>query len=113
MTSGWLREKGARVLQRNALTYPNPMRGKYTDDRALERERSMTHDRRLYPVLIAAALLIGPPLGAQAAGSVADTSHFRALELPAPNEYRTGSGDPGRSTGSSESTTVSRQHSIR
>jgi len=55
----------------------------------------MTHDRRLYPVLIAAALLIGPPLGAQAAGSVADTSHFRALELPAPNEYRTGSGRPG------------------
>jgi len=55
----------------------------------------MTHDRRLYPVLIAAALLIGPPLGAQAAGSVADTSHFRALELPAANEYRTGSGRPG------------------
>src|SRR2546423_14555369 len=27
--------------------------------------------------------------------SVADTSPFRALDLPAPNEYRTGSGRPG------------------
>jgi hypothetical protein len=34
-------------------------------------------------------------LRAQAPASVADTSHFRALELPAPNEYRTGDGRPG------------------
>src|SRR5436309_3146821 len=32
---------------------------------------------------------------AQSGASVADTSHFRALGLPAPNEYRTGSGRPG------------------
>jgi len=40
-------------------------------------------------------------LGAQsperAALSVADSSPFRALALPTPNEYRTGSGRPGRS----------------
>src|SRR2546423_7745757 len=33
--------------------------------------------------------------GAQTLPSVADTSPFRALNLPAPNEYRTGSGRPG------------------
>src|SRR6059058_1583479 len=33
-----------------------------------------------------------PPRGPT---SVADTSPFRALALPAPNEYRTGSGRPG------------------
>src|SRR5256885_15156292 len=33
--------------------------------------------------------------GAQTPPSVADTSPFRALDLPAPNEYRTGSGRPG------------------
>src|SRR5256885_8472142 len=33
--------------------------------------------------------------GAQTPPSVADTSPFRALNLPAPNEYRTGSGRPG------------------
>ena len=31
----------------------------------------------------------------QTTPSVADTSHFRALDLPAPNEYRTGGGRPG------------------
>ena len=36
-----------------------------------------------------------PSLGAQARASVADTSHFRALDLPTPNEYRTGDGRPG------------------
>ena len=32
---------------------------------------------------------------AQTGGSVADSSHFRPLNLPTPNEYRTGSGRPG------------------
>jgi hypothetical protein len=42
------------------------------------------------------ALLIGGHIAtAQTSGSVADSSHFRALNLPAPNEYRTGSGRPG------------------
>ncbi|HEX8942931.1 MAG TPA: M1 family metallopeptidase [Gemmatimonadaceae bacterium] len=41
-------------------------------------------------------LLIGTHIAAaQTGASVADTSHFRALNLPAPNEYRTGSGRPG------------------
>ena len=41
-------------------------------------------------------LLLGARVAAaQSAGSVADTSHFRALNLPTPNEYRTGSGRPG------------------
>src|SRR5436305_10577227 len=31
----------------------------------------------------------------RATAIVADTSPFRALDLPAPNEYRTGSGRPG------------------
>src|ERR1041385_2444006 len=34
-------------------------------------------------------------MGAQVRASVADTSHFRALDLPTPNEYRTGDGRPG------------------
>ena len=34
-------------------------------------------------------------LRAQDGRSVADTSHFRALDLPTPNDYRTGSGRPG------------------
>ena len=33
--------------------------------------------------------------GGQSTPSVADTSHFRALGLPTPNEYRTGAGRPG------------------
>src|SRR5215216_5785818 len=42
------------------------------------------------------ALLVAARLGvAQTGSSVADTSHFRPLNLPAPNEYRTGSGRPG------------------
>ena len=46
--------------------------------------------RRLVPLLVAARSLAG-----QSAASVADSSHFRALDLPTPNEYRTGSGRPG------------------
>jgi hypothetical protein len=48
-------------------------------------------------VLLTAAVLCDPRAsGAQRAASVADTSHFRALDLPTPNEFRTGSGRPGR-----------------
>src|SRR5262249_55134915 len=38
---------------------------------------------------------IGSPLAAQARRQVSDTSRFRALDLPAPNEYRSASGRPG------------------
>jgi hypothetical protein len=34
-------------------------------------------------------------VAAQASASVADSSHFRPLALPSPNEYRTASGRPG------------------
>src|SRR5690348_16606678 len=37
----------------------------------------------------------GTALGAQGRASVADTSHFRALALPTPNDYRTADGRPG------------------
>ncbi|HEY7234343.1 MAG TPA: M1 family metallopeptidase [Gemmatimonadaceae bacterium] len=51
-------------------------------------------------VLAALAAAVATPLAGQsppgpAAASVADTSPFRALDLPTPNEYRTGSGRPG------------------
>jgi hypothetical protein len=46
--------------------------------------------RSLATLLIAARTLAG-----QSGASVADSSHFRALDLPTPNEYRTGSGRPG------------------
>src|SRR5881394_3745470 len=49
---------------------------------------------RLILSLVVAGLRVAQPLHAQRA-SVADTSHFRALDLPAPNEYRSGSGRPG------------------
>src|SRR5881392_2124582 len=42
-----------------------------------------------------ALLMVGRVASAQSGGSVVDSSHFRALNLPAPNEYRTGSGRPG------------------
>ena len=49
--------------------------------------------------LIFLSLIVGwgtaAPARAQRAAGVADTSHFRALDLPTPNEYRTGSGRPG------------------
>src|ERR1051326_3262342 len=41
--------------------------------------------------LAATSAQVSAPSGA----SVADTSPFRALDLPTPNEYRTGSGRPG------------------
>jgi hypothetical protein len=50
----------------------------------------MTLPRSLFILLIAARAVVG-----QSGGSVADSSHFRALSLPTPNEYRTGSGRPG------------------
>ena len=47
-------------------------------------------------ILVGLALVAGTtPLRGQRATAVADTSHFRALDLPTPNEYRTGSGRPG------------------
>ena len=48
-------------------------------------------------ILLALVLVFGmvPSAHGQRAASVADTSHFRALDLPTPNEYRTGSGRPG------------------
>ncbi|HKJ03059.1 MAG TPA: M1 family metallopeptidase, partial [Longimicrobiales bacterium] len=47
--------------------------------------------------LTVAAAVVGiqAPLRPAAAQSVADTSAFRRLDLPAPNAYRTGSGRPG------------------
>jgi hypothetical protein len=46
--------------------------------------------------LIVLGLLVpGSMRGQERAPSVADSSHFRPLDLPAPNEYRTGSGRPG------------------
>ena len=47
----------------------------------------------LLPVVV--GLAVAGPAHAQRAASVADTSHFRALDLPTPNEYRSGSGRPG------------------
>ena len=53
--------------------------------------------RPLRAVLLASiSTLVAGPVRAQSAASVADSSPFRALELPAPNVYRTGSGRPGR-----------------
>jgi len=40
-------------------------------------------------------VLAASPIGAQSRPSVADTSHFRALTLPTPNEYRASDGRPG------------------
>jgi peptidase M1-like protein len=51
--------------------------------------------RRFSHMLVAAGLLMARPAAAQSPASVADSSHFRALALPTPNEYRNGSGRPG------------------
>ena len=51
--------------------------------------------RRFSFTLTAIGLLMARPVAAQSPPRVADTSHFRALELPTPNEYRTGAGRPG------------------
>jgi hypothetical protein len=55
----------------------------------------MLAHRRISFTLTATGLLMARLAAAQSPPSVADTSHFRALVLPAPNEYRTGSGRPG------------------
>jgi hypothetical protein len=44
---------------------------------------------------IAAAVVVASGLTAQTRASVGDSSRFRPLTLPTPNEYRTGSGRPG------------------
>ncbi|HEY7395582.1 MAG TPA: hypothetical protein VH559_12095, partial [Gemmatimonadaceae bacterium] len=44
---------------------------------------------------VALGLVLAGELAAQSRPSVADSSHFRPLDLPAPNIYRTGSGRPG------------------
>jgi len=46
-------------------------------------------------LLVACLALPALTAGAQSAASVADSSPFRALQLPTPNEQRTGSGRPG------------------
>ena len=51
--------------------------------------------RRLMFFSIALQLFAVAAASAQARAIVSDTSHFRALDLPTPNEYRTGSGRPG------------------
>jgi len=50
----------------------------------------MTLARSLVVLFAASRALAG-----QAVASVADSSHFRALDLPTPNEYRTAAGRPG------------------
>ena len=42
-----------------------------------------------------ALIAFATPLAAQARRQISDTSRFRSLDLPAPNEYRSGSGRPG------------------
>jgi len=49
--------------------------------------------RRSLLVILASA--VATPLLAQARRQISDTSRFRELDLPAPNEYRSGSGRPG------------------
>src|ERR1051325_4969475 len=52
--------------------------------------------RAVYALALPLALALGSvPFNGAEAQSVAHTSAFRALDLPAPNEYRTGSGRPG------------------
>ena len=51
--------------------------------------------RRPSFTIITAGLLTARLAVAQSPASVADSSHFRALSLPTPNEYRTGAGRPG------------------
>ena len=55
----------------------------------------MVHVRRVTLGISLAGTLMARGAAAQSGASVADTSHFRALELPTPNEYRTGAGRPG------------------
>ena len=56
----------------------------------------MNSARSLLIVLAcSAATPLALPLAAQARRQISDTSRFRALDLPTPNEYRSGSGRPG------------------
>jgi hypothetical protein len=55
----------------------------------------MHASRRASFTLVAAGLSMARLAAAQLPTTVADTSHFRALALPTPNEYRTGAGRPG------------------
>ena len=50
---------------------------------------------RSYALVLLGALLAASALDAQTRTSVADSSRFRPLTLPTPNEYRSGSGRPG------------------
>src|SRR5437867_1879843 len=67
------------------------------------RQSTNLHERTMPSIrAITVALLTSPSLASALAAqapprtaSVADSSPFRALDLPAPNEYRTGSGRPG------------------
>src|SRR6185437_5643386 len=62
----------------------------------LNAERAMRlTGRMILQLLMVGGLGVDGAAHAQRATSVADTSHFRALALPTPNEYRTGSGRPG------------------
>jgi hypothetical protein len=49
----------------------------------------------MHKLILLASLAMPALAGAQSAASVADSSPFRALQLPTPNEQRTGSGRPG------------------
>src|SRR6476646_8961924 len=62
----------------------------------LNAERAMRlTGRMMLQMMVCAGLGVAGSAHAQRPASVADTSHFRALALPTPNEYRTGSGRPG------------------
>jgi len=58
-------------------------------------ERAMHRTGRLILLSLIAGFGSAASARGQRAASVADTSHFRALDLATPNEYRTGSGRPG------------------
>src|SRR5262245_13193639 len=50
---------------------------------------------RGFVIIAVGRSLLAPHDCAHARESVADTSRFRPLDLPTPNEYRSGSGRPG------------------
>jgi hypothetical protein len=50
---------------------------------------------RAHLVALAAAVVAASDLAGQTRAAAADSSRFRPLNLPTPNEYRTGSGRPG------------------
>jgi hypothetical protein len=55
----------------------------------------MSLQRRCWLALLCLFAIRSAPVHAQARRMVSDTSRFRALDLPTPNEYRTASGRPG------------------